>query len=77
MYSPGAETESETLYRCDTDGCKSPVMQKHIQKGGCPKCGGRRMKVAVCINETEEAWLISEGYNFEKGWSDEPVLTKH
>lgn len=70
-------TQDEKVYRCDNSACGSPVLDKHIRAGGCAKCGGRRMKLAINVTEEEAAWLESEGYVFGGGWSDEPYLAKH
>jgi DNA-directed RNA polymerase subunit RPC12/RpoP len=61
---------SDLLYRCEH--CGTPVTSAHIQTGGCVRCGGRRLKVAVCIDEKEIEWLKTEGYELNpEQWCDE------
>ena len=58
------------VYRCDS--CNGVLWNKHIQEGGCPKCGGRRIKVAVAITDEELGFLKTEGYEYDAAyWMDE------
>ncbi len=60
----------QRMYRCDA--CKGVLWDKHIQQGGCPKCGGRRIQIAVGITDEEATFLREEGYEFDAGyWMDE------
>lgn len=58
------------VYRCDH--CKGVLYNRHIQEGGCPKCGGRRVLIAVNVTDEELAFLKSEGYEYDAShWMDE------
>ena len=60
----------QRVYRCD--GCKGVLYDKHIQQGGCPKCGGRRIQIAVAVTDEELAFLKTEGYEYDATyWMDE------
>lgn len=58
------------VYRCDA--CKGVLYDKHVQQGGCPKCGGRRVQIAVGITDEELTFLQTEGYEYDATyWMDE------
>ena len=38
-----------TVFRCKA--CNGVLYQKHVSEGGCPRCGGRRIAVAVSITD--------------------------
>lgn len=61
------------VYRCEYKHCGAVVLEKHIAQGGCIKCGGRRLSIAISVTEEEAEWMKSEGYVFDKErWSDKP-----
>lgn len=58
------------VYRCES--CKGVLYDRHINEGGCPKCGGRRIRIAVGITDEELTFLQSEGYEYDAAhWMDE------
>ena len=58
------------IYRCDS--CSGVLWDRHIGEGGCPKCGGRRIKIAVAITDDELKFLEEEGYEHDAAnWMDE------
>lgn len=60
----------QRVYRCDA--CKGVLYDKHIQQGGCPKCGGRRIQIAVAVTDEELEFLKTEGYEYDATyWMDE------
>jgi hypothetical protein len=62
----------QRVYRSLTKPCESVLYEKHIQQGGCPKCGGRRIAIAVGVTDDEAAFLREEGYEFDAAyWMDE------
>ena len=70
------ETQEHTVsyekrvYRCEH--CKGVLYERHIQEGGCPRCGGRRVTIAVGITDEELAFLKTEGYEIDDAdWMDE------
>lgn len=71
--SPGAEPQDcGPLYRCET--CDFPVTTKHIQQGGCVMCGGRRLKLAVVVKDSEIEWLAEQGYHISpERWREQSV----
>jgi GMP synthase PP-ATPase subunit len=55
------------LYRCDISGCGELITLNDIETtGGCPFCGGRRVR--ECGRMTKEKWdaLIARGAIFKK-----------
>jgi hypothetical protein len=70
-------TYEKRVYRCMTDPCKGVLYDKHVRQGGCPKCGGRRVQVAVAITDDEASFLREEGYEFDaKHWMDEAAAVE-
>lgn len=60
----------QRVYRCDS--CNGVLWNRHIQEGGCPKCGGRRVRIAAAISDDEQKFLKEEGYEFDGAyWMDE------
>jgi DNA-directed RNA polymerase subunit RPC12/RpoP len=65
----------QRVYRCDA--CKGVLYDKHIQEGGCPKCGGRRIQIAVGITDEEAEFLKGQGYKFDAAyWMDEATAVE-
>lgn len=58
------------IYRCES--CTGVLYAKHVGQGGCPKCGGRRIRIAVGITDEELTFLKTEGYEYDAAdWMDE------
>ena len=61
---------SKRVYRCDH--CNGVLYECHIGEGGCPRCGGRRVRIAVGISAEELTFLQKEGYEYDADdWMDE------
>jgi DNA-directed RNA polymerase subunit RPC12/RpoP len=59
-------TYEARVYRCDH--CKGVLWNRHIQEGGCPKCGGRRVVIAAAVTDEEIEFLKSEGYEYNAAY---------
>lgn len=58
------------VYRCDH--CNGVLYDRHVTEGGCPKCGGRRVRIAAAITDYELKFLKEEGYEYDAAyWMDE------
>lgn len=65
----------KSLWRCES--CSGLVIHQDILEGGCAQCGGRRIRLAVCVNSNEIKALEERGYEFDPElWSDTPTLNK-
>lgn len=62
----------QTVYRCVY--CATMILPSDVVlKGGCRKCGSKRMRVAATVSDEEAVRAIGEGYVFsEERWDEGP-----
>lgn len=70
MTDDGTIPYEQRVYRCES--CSGVLYNRHIGEGGCPKCGGRRIRIAAAITDEEHSFLEEQGYTFDaRFWMDE------
>jgi hypothetical protein len=66
---PDPEHGPHRIYRCDVAGCAQVYLHEDVQRGGCPYCGGRRVRIARTVKDVEMDALRKRGYDPEAhGW---------
>ena len=57
------------LYRCEIRGCERVYLHEDVARGGCPHCGGRRVRFATALTDAEGEYLKQMGYDLAvNGW---------
>ena len=63
------EHDATKLYRCEIGGCNRVYLHEDVLKGGCPYCGGRRVRFATALTDQEAEGLKKRGYDLAaNGW---------